>query len=125
MEQLFLPLEEVFLLLLIVCLQLLQQFLFSEACRLEQTHILLLRCQQFLRENHILQPAVSTLQRIIGEQRTASALPKDVDKKLDALLEVGDDTTSLLQQLKDPPGKASGAAMKRLTDKLAYIRWLF
>ena len=68
--------------------QLLQQFLFSEACRLEQTHVLLLRCQQFLRDNHILQPAVSTLQRIIGEQRTlarqhifktvASTLPMDV-----------------------------------------------
>ena len=111
--------------------QLLQKFLFSEACRLEQTHVLLLRCQQFLRENHLLQPAVSTLQRIIGEQRTlarqhifkrvASALPKDVDNKLDALLEVGDDTTSPLQQLKDPPGKASAPAMKRLTDKLAYI----
>ena len=98
---------------------------------MEQTHVLLLRCQQFLRENHILQPAVSTLQRILGEQRTlarqhifkrvASALPKDVDKKLDALLEVGDDTTSPLQQLKDPPGKASAPAMKRLTDKRAYI----
>ncbi len=111
--------------------QLLQQFLFSEACRLEQTNALLLRCQQFLRENHILQPAASTLQRIIGEQRTlarqhifntvAAALPQGVDNKLDALLKVGDDTTSPLQQLKDPPGKASAPSMKRLTEKLADI----
>jgi hypothetical protein len=111
--------------------QLLQQFLFSEACRLEQTNALLLRCKQFLRENHILLPAASTLQRIVGEQRTlarqhifrrvAAALPKGVDNNLDALLEVGDETTSPLQQLKDPPGRASAPAMKGLTDKLAYI----
>ena len=111
--------------------QLLGQFLFSESCRLEQTNALLLQAEQFLKENHILCPATSTLQRIIGEQRTlaqqhifktlAEALPKGIDKKLDVLLEVDSYTVSPIQQLKEPPGKASTSAMKRLTDKLACI----
>ncbi|MBI1924236.1 DUF4158 domain-containing protein [Candidatus Poribacteria bacterium] len=48
------------------------QFVFSESCRLEQTGALRRLVEQFLRENRILRPASSTLERIIGEQRTAA-----------------------------------------------------
>lgn len=48
------------------------QFIFPESCRLEQTGALWLLVEQFLRENRILRPASSTLERIIGEQRAAA-----------------------------------------------------
>ena len=111
--------------------QFLCQFVFEESCRLEQTSALFLRVEQFLREKRILQPASSTLQRIIGEQRAEArryifekitdALSKDVIQKLDALLLVLDDSFSPFQQLKEPPQQASATAMTRLTDKLARI----
>lgn len=76
--------------------ELLARFLFKESCRLEQTNALLYRAEQFLRENRILRPATSTLERIIGEQRTQArqhifeqitdSLSEDVKEKLDTLL---------------------------------------
>ena len=111
--------------------ELLARFLFKESCRLEQTNALLYRAEQFLRENRILRPATSTLERIIGEQRTQArqhifeqitdSLSEDVKEKLDTLLIVGDDAFSLLQRLKEPPGTPSAATMKGLMDKLARI----
>ena len=111
--------------------QLLQSFLFEESARLEQTNTLLLRAEQFLREKRILRPATSTLERIIGEQRTLARdhifsritkdLPEGVDKKLDAMLRVGNDVVSPLQRLKEPPGVPSAPAMTKLTDKLSEI----
>ena len=110
---------------------LLQRFVFEQSCRLEQTNALLIRACEFLRDNYILRPATSTLQRIIGEQRIEAqrhifnqitdALGQGGDKKLDALLLVGDMGVSALQQLKDPSRIPSASAMKRLTDKLACI----
>ena len=49
--------------------QLLEQFLFEEACRLEQTGPLLTRVKQFLRAASILYPADDTLRRLIFTQR--------------------------------------------------------
>ena len=111
--------------------QLLSSFLFEESCRLEQTNALLFLAEQFLREKGILRPATSTLERIIGEQRTqaqqhiferiTNSLKGGVLEELDALLFVGDDAVSPLQQLKVPPGAPSPSAMKELIDKLARI----
>jgi TnpA family transposase len=111
--------------------QLLQKFVFEEACRLEQTSALFLRAEQFLREQKILRPATSSIERIIGEQREQArqyiftritdALPEEVIRKLDNLLLVGDNIVSLLQLLKEPPGVASAAAMKQLTAKISII----
>ena len=111
--------------------QLLQQFLFEESCRLEQTNALFLRAEQFLQEQGILRPATSTIERIIGEQRTEAsqyifrritdALEEGVANKLDNLLLVGDTTRSSLAILKEPPGAPSAPAMKILTEKLARI----
>ena len=111
--------------------QLLSSFLFEESCRLEQTNALLFLAEQFLREKGILRPATSTLERIIGEQRTqaqqhiferiTNSLKGGVLEELDALLFVGDDAVSPLQRLKAPPGAPSPSAMKELMDKLARI----
>lgn len=111
--------------------ELLQQFVFAESCRLEQTDALFQLVEQFLRKNRILRPATSALERIIGEQRAqarrhifskiTAALPQTVIQKLDALLLVRDSSVSALEQLKDPPGKVATTAMNRLTDKLARI----
>lgn len=47
----------------------LEQFLFEEGCRLEQTGPLLTRAKQFLQEAGILYPADDTLRRLIIRQR--------------------------------------------------------
>ncbi len=47
--------------------ELLRSFVFEEACRLEQTSTLFLRAEQFLKEQKILRPATSSIERIIGE----------------------------------------------------------
>ena len=111
--------------------QLLKSFLFEESCRLEQTNALFCLADQFLRDKDILRPATSTLERIIGEQRTqaqqhiferiTNSLNRGVLEQLDALLVVGDNAFSPLQQLKAPPGAPSPSAMKELMDKLAHI----
>jgi len=92
---------------------------------------LLFLAEQFLRDKGILRPATSTFERIIGEQRTqaqqhiferiTNSLNRDVFFELDALLVVGDNAVSPLQQLKAPPGAPSPSAMKELMDKLAHI----
>jgi hypothetical protein len=50
----------------------LEQFLFEEACRLEQMKVLLARAEEFLREQGVLQPAEDTLWRLIATQRQAA-----------------------------------------------------
>ncbi len=50
-------------------LQCLQHFLFEQSCRLERTEALQHQAKIFLKEQNILEPAISTLHRIIGEQR--------------------------------------------------------
>lgn len=113
-------------------LQLLEAFLFEECCQLEQTAALRAHAEQFLRGRRILQPAVTTLDRIIGEQRRqarqhiferlAQSLPAQTITALDALLEVNEQTrTSALQALKEAPGWPSPAAIKRLIAKLERI----
>ena len=50
----------------------LEQFLFNEACRLEQTNALLAKAKQFLQVHKILCPAQDTLLRLIAHQREQS-----------------------------------------------------
>ena len=47
----------------------LRDFLFEEACRLEQTNALLSRAEQFLKDKKVLKPSYETLQKLIGTQR--------------------------------------------------------
>ena len=105
----------------------LEQFIFEQCCRLEQTNVLLSLVEQHLKEQNILQPATITLRRLIGEQRRlarqhiyekiTSALSKETMQKIDRLLEVEENTVSPLQQLKEPPRSPSPNAMKELTQK--------
>jgi hypothetical protein len=112
--------------------QLLEQFLFEEACRLEQTGPLLTRAKQFLREAGILYPADDTLRRLIIAQRQQArnhifvrltdSLSADHREQLDALLVGGDNRLTPFYTLKQPPGRPSPTAMLRLTDKLEQIQ---
>ena len=47
----------------------LEQFLYEESCRLEQTAALLARAREYLKQEKTVFPAESVLRRIIGEQR--------------------------------------------------------
>jgi len=47
----------------------LKQYIFEQSCRLEQTGALRILIEQYLREHKIIQPADSTLLRMVGEQR--------------------------------------------------------
>ena len=109
----------------------LQHFLFEQSYRLEQTEALQHKARLFLKEQDILEPAPSTLRRIIGEQRRQArqciyqkiteALPAAVIEKLGGLLEVENGKVSELQILKEPPGIPSAGAIINLTDKLKTI----
>ena len=48
----------------------LEQFLFEEACRLEQAAALTGRAREFLKEQRVLEPAEFRIARIVGEQRS-------------------------------------------------------
>ena len=112
--------------------QMLEQFLFAEACRLEQTGPLLNQAKQFLREADILYPADDTLRRLIAGQRQQArdyifvritdSLAVPLREKLDALLVAGDKRLTPFQALKQPPGRPAPTAMLRLTVKLEQIR---
>ncbi len=86
----------------------LEQFLYEESCRLEQTAALLARAQEYLKQEGTVFPAESVLRRIIGEQRrkareaiaarVANELSREVCERLDQLLEVkAGETVSGLQ----------------------------
>jgi hypothetical protein len=47
----------------------LEQFLFEETCRLEQSAALMGRAREFLKEQRVLEPAEFRIARIVGEQR--------------------------------------------------------
>jgi hypothetical protein len=108
------------------------QFLFAEACRLGQTAPLLARARAFLEGRRVLFPAESALRRLVGKEkkrarthivtRLARALPGQVARALDGLLEVkGGAAVSGLQRIKANPGQPSPAALRALTDKLAAV----
>lgn len=109
----------------------LKQFLFDEACRLEQTSALLAKAVAFLQEHHILQPAEDTLRRLISQQREqakqhiyqriSEALSPDCQKNLDSLVAVEESRLSPLQALKEVPKRAAPQAMLRLLEKLEQI----
>ncbi len=111
--------------------ELVKQYVFEQSCRLEQTSALNSLVGQYLREQNILQPADSTIQRIIGEQRRLAqqhiyekitgSLSRKTQQKLDLLLEVEEGTFSPLQQLKAVPRSPSSTALLELTYKLREI----
>ncbi len=108
----------------------LEEFLFEEACRLEQTAAL--TAGQFLKEQRVLEPAEFRIARIVGEQRAraredifrrvAASVPNGLTGTLEDLLLVKpDETSSGLQAIKANPSKPSVDAMLTLLDKLRVI----
>lgn len=112
--------------------ELLEKFLFEEACRLEQTGPLLVQSKQFLKESGILFPADDTLRRLIVTQkqaareyiyvRVADSLSSVFKERLDEMLIVGYKRLTPFQSLKESPGKASPNSMLRLATKLELIQ---
>lgn len=105
------------------------QFIFEQACRLEQTHALLAQVKQFLYDQKVLEPAESTLTRLIKKERKRARvfifdrvngmLGIETKQRIDALLVV--DGQSPLQKLKETPRRASPSAIVRLAEKLDQI----
>lgn len=110
----------------------LEAFLFTEACRLEQTGPLMLQAKQFLKDSGILFPADDTLRRLIISQRQAArehiykrvadSLSATFKDRLDELLVASDKRLTLFQSLKQTPGRPSPGAMLRLANKLERIQ---
>lgn len=109
-----------------------ENFLFQEACQLEQTATLTARLKEFLRTHRVLEPAQDTMLRVIQTQREAArtaiydkvarALSEERRQSLDSLLETDDDTYSPLYYLKKPPGNPSPASFIKLTETLDQIK---
>ncbi|WP_341792643.1 MULTISPECIES: Tn3 family transposase [unclassified Rickettsia] len=107
------------------------EFLFIEAQRTDHVSILLIKAEQFLKEQCILQPARDTLERLIIMQRQKARqfiydkiltnLTEVQSKHLDDLLKTDESRISPLQQLKQPPAKPSPKALIALTQKLELI----
>jgi hypothetical protein len=110
----------------------LEQFLFEEACRLEQAAALTGRAREFLKEQRVLEPAEFRIARIVGEQRArarehifervAASVPNGLAGRLEDLLVVKPDgSSSGLQAIKANRSKPSVDAMLTLLDKLRVI----
>jgi hypothetical protein len=110
----------------------LEQFLFEESCRLEQSAALMARAREFLKEQCVLEPAEFRIARIVGEQRVrarehifrrvAALVPSGLAGTLEDLLVVKpDENSSGLQAIKANPSKPSVDAMLTLLDKLKLI----
>jgi len=110
----------------------LEQFIFEESCRLEQTASLLARTREFLQEQRILSPADYALLRLVGEQkklarerivsRIADTMSSEMAHTIDNLLEIAPgDTISPLQRIKANAGSPSAGSMQALMDKLLAI----
>jgi TnpA family transposase len=111
--------------------ELLNDFLYKEALKIEPTDSLLVKATHFLRDNRILNPAEDTLRRTIYEQRkkarsyifeTINAqLSPALKERLDSLLQPGQQTISPFQQVKNVPKKPSESGMRLLSEKLSLI----
>jgi len=112
--------------------QLIEQFIFEQACRLEQTHALLSLTRDFLRKQSILEPAESTLKRLIHQQRQKARtfifdkihqlLSIQQKEQLDKLLLTESKTYSLLHYLKQSTTRASASSIIKITEKLDKIK---
>jgi TnpA family transposase len=110
----------------------LELFIFNEALRLENSNIILIKTQEFLRGNKWLRPSLDTLRRIIGAQKEKakshiyqsinSQLNQTIIDNLDTLIATDEDKNSQIEFLKTPPSIASPKSMLVLIDKLKLIK---
>lgn len=109
-----------------------EEFVFQKACQFEQSHALLSIVRDFLRKNAIIEPAESTLKRIIQHERQKArehiytkiygTLTTEHKACLDQYLVTKNQRQSGLQRLKQPQGRASATAIIKITDKLDIIK---
>lgn len=109
-----------------------EQFIFEQACGLEQTHALLSLVRDFLRNHSILEPAESTLRRLIQQQRQKArgfifdkiydCLTTEHKKQLDQLLKTDDKSYSELYRLKQVANRASATSIIKIAKKLDKIK---
>ncbi len=107
-------------------------FIYQQSFSSEQTAALTARVREYLKAQHILEPAVDTLKRIIQTQREIARteiysrihgmLSANTGRQLEQLLETGDRTYSELHVLKQPPGLPSPASFNKLDAKLKVIQ---
>jgi Domain of unknown function (DUF4158) len=111
----------------------LSQFLREEALHLDHLAAIVAQAEAFLRDHHVLLPALATRRRLAGEQRDwtrqlvatrmMALLPPELPARLDALLHVeADHRLSPLHMLKTPPGLPTPQAVHHLTVKLDCIQ---
>lgn len=109
-----------------------KEFLFKESYHLEQTAALMACLREYLKTNHILEPAQDTIYRLIQTQREAARteiyskvlgmLSNETKQYLDSLLVTDDETYSPLHILKKPPGNPSPPSFIKLTKTLDKIK---
>ncbi|MGB1257894.1 MAG: Tn3 family transposase [Thiolinea sp.] len=109
-----------------------EAFIYQQSFSSEQTSALMARVREYLKDQHILEPALDTLKRIIQTQREIARteiynrihrmLPTSTGQHLEQLLETGERTYSELHVLKQPPGLPSPVAFNKLDAKLKVIQ---
>ncbi len=107
-------------------------FIFTECYRLDQISLILIKTEQFLREQNILAPAQDTLERLIVTQREKARrfiytklyglLSAKTILALDDLLTTDNSKYSKLQKLKNAPKTPSVEAIIALIEKLNIIK---
>ncbi len=108
----------------------LADYLIKQARQTDQITLLVPKVQCFLKEKGILQPALSTLRRLVGKYRDLArreiesnflnVLKNTVREKLDVLLKVNN-RRSILWQLRQTPGVPSVEGILLLIKKLQAI----
>lgn len=111
----------------------LSEYLLEQSYQTDQISLLVPKAQCFLKAHHILQPALSTLRRLVGacrekawneiETKLMASLTLATKNKLQNLLEI-EVHRSILWTLKQPPGLPSTDNMKLLITKLQTIEAL-
>ena len=111
--------------------KIIEQYIFEQSCQLEQTHALLASLKDFLRQQKILEPATSTLKRLIQQERQKARtyifekiyalLSEEQKQHLDELLQTNGGSYSTLHSLKQTPHRASSNAVIKIAEKLDRI----
>lgn len=110
----------------------LEKYIYTESLRIERKTALLAKAEEFLRNRNILLPAISTLDRIISNQRKQARiyifkkirnlLNPEIIENINKLLIVEEGEQSIYQEIKAPPGFPSPKEFLALIKKLKYIK---
>lgn len=109
----------------------LKDFILELAYQVEESSSIIDKTDQFLKERKILKPSDYTLRRFIATQREVAkkeiseriinSLDQEVLNKLDSLLISNKNNYSILNFLKQPPGRPSPSSMLKLVKKIEII----